>query len=170
MTAITAVIPTRNGGERLLRAVEALAQQTLSLAEIVVVDDASDDGSAAQLHERFPHVSLLQLEANAGPSAARNAGLRYARTDLVLLVDDDSHLARECVERLATAQREWGAAVACPRIWLYPERDIVQADGAEAHFVGTLALRNGFREKRELSSSQTSYIGAVPSGCLLVRR
>src|SRR5262249_61093404 len=114
MTAITAVIPTRNGGERLLRAVEALAQQTLSLAEIVVVDDASDDGSAAQLHERFPHVSLLQLEANAGPSAARNAGLRYARTDLVLLVDDDIYLAPECVERLPPPPRAAGAPGAGP--------------------------------------------------------
>ncbi len=44
---VTAVVPSHNGGERLVRTIEALEQQTLPLAEIIVVDDASDDGTSA---------------------------------------------------------------------------------------------------------------------------
>lgn len=167
---VTAVIPSHNGGERLVRTIEALEQQTLPLAAIIVVDDASDDGSSARVMKRFPDVCVLRLEANAGPSVARNAGLRRASTDLVLLVDHDIYLDPDCVERLTRALREGEVIAACPRILLHPERDIVQADGAEPHFVGTLALNNGSRRAGELPPGGTALVGAVPSGCLLVQR
>jgi GT2 family glycosyltransferase len=170
MTAVTAVVPTHNGGDRLLRTVEALRQQTLRLADIIVVDDASSDGTRARLAEQFPDVQLLRQEVNAGPSVARNTGLRQAATDLVLLVDHDIRLEADCVERLASAMEEWPALAACPRIRLHPEHDIVQADGGEPHFIGTLSLRNGFRRASELPPADTGVVGAVPSGCLLVQR
>jgi GT2 family glycosyltransferase len=170
MPAVTAVVPTRNGGERLLWTVEALEQQTLRLAEIIVVDDASDDGSPARVVKRFPDVQVHRLDQRSGPSAARNAGLKRAATDLVLLVDHDIRLAADCVERLALARNEWQTVAACPRICLHPEREIVQADGAEPHFVGTLLLRNGFRKASELPAADTALVGAAPSGCLLVQR
>ncbi len=167
---ITAVIPSHNGGERLIRAIEALEQQTLPLAEIIVVDDASDDGSPARAVERFPRVRLIRLEANVGLSAARNAGLRGARGDLVLMVDHDIYLAADCVERLARGREDLAAVAACPRIRLFPDREVVQADGAEPHFVGTLGLRNGWRRASELPLGEAAYVGAVPGGCLLVQR
>src|SRR5262249_33776073 len=131
MNEVSAVLPTHNGGDRLLRAVEALERQTVPLTEIIVVDDASEDESAARLIARFPRVSLLRLEANQGLSAARNAGLRRAKTELVLTVDHDIYLAPDCVARLARARAEQNAIAACPRIILCPEREVVQADGAE---------------------------------------
>jgi GT2 family glycosyltransferase len=154
----------------LLHAVAALHDQTVPLAGIIVVDTASQDSSAARVVERFPAVTLLRLEANVGPAAARNAGLRLATTDLVLLVDHDIYLERDCVSHLLGAQRQWSAVAACPRIHLHPEREIVQADGAELHFVGTLALRNGFQRLSDTLSPDTVPVGAVPGGCLLVQR
>jgi GT2 family glycosyltransferase len=170
MTAVTAVVPSHNGGDRLLRTIEGLEQQSLRLAEIIVVDDASDDGSSARIVERFPQVQVHRLDGNRGPSAARNAGLKRAATDLVLLVDHDIRPETDCVEQLTRALSEWQAVAACPRIRLDPEREIVQADGAEPHFVGTLLLRNGFRRERELPKADTGVVGAMPSGCMLVRR
>jgi GT2 family glycosyltransferase len=167
---VTAVVPSHNGGERLVRTIEALEQQTLPLAEIIVVDDASDDGTSARVAERFPCVRLIRLDANVGLSATRNTGLREARTDLVLMVDHDIYLAPECVERLVRGREKLGAVAACPRIRLFPECEIVQADGAEPHFVGTLGLRNGWRRASELSPAEAAYVGAVPGGCLLVQR
>ncbi|MGH7631852.1 MAG: glycosyltransferase family 2 protein [Gemmatimonadales bacterium] len=161
---------THDGGDRLLHALEALEQQTLPPHAVIVVDSASRDDTAARVRARFPRVTLLRLDANAGPSVARNAGLRSAATELVLLVDHDIYLARECLERLVGARDEWNAVVACPRIRLHPEREIVQADGGEPHFVGALALRNGFRTLGELPPAHVGPVGAVPSGCLLVHR
>jgi GT2 family glycosyltransferase len=170
MTAVTAVVPNHNGGDRLLRTIAALQQQSLRLAEIIVVDDASNDGSSVRVVEQFPHVQVHRLDGNRGPSAARNEGLKGAATDLVLLLDHDVRPEADCVEELTHALIEWQAVAACPRIRLDPEREIIQADGAEPHFVGTLLLRNGFRRDRELPKPNTAVVGAMPSGCMLVRR
>lgn len=170
MIPITAVVPCHNGGDRLLRTIEALERQTVALTRIIVVDDASDDGSAERLAERYPLVSVLRLPRNLGLSAARNAGLRHAETDLVLLVDHDIYLEPDCIERLAGALQSLRAVVACPRIRLHPERDIVQTEGAEPHFVGTLRLRHGWRKACELHDSDAREVPAIPGGCLLVER
>jgi GT2 family glycosyltransferase len=170
MSRVTAVIPSHNGGDRLFRTVEALERQTLAPAQIIVVDDASDDGSTERLAERCPLVCLLRLPRNLGLSAARNAGLRHAASELVLLVDHDIYLEPDCIERLADGLQEGNAVAACPRIRLHPEREIIQADGAEPHFVGTLRLRHGWQKAEELRDRHAGEVPAVLGGCLLVQR
>ncbi len=74
--------------------------QTLPAAEIIVVDDGSADGTAAMLSERYPSVICLKQE-NRGVSAARNLGIRVARSEWVALLDSDDcwhpeKLHRQC--------------------------------------------------------------------------
>lgn len=168
--SVTAVVPCHNGGERLLRTIEALERQTLAPTRIIVVDDASDDGTGERVAARHPSVTVLRLPRNLGLSAARNAGLEEAATDLVLLVDHDIYLEPDCIELLADSLRTMEAVAACPRIRLHPEREIVQAEGAEPHFVGTLRLRHGWKLASDVPASAPTEVSAVPGGCLLVER
>jgi glycosyltransferase involved in cell wall biosynthesis len=91
---VTVVVPTRQRAERLPRLVAALGAQAGSPAfEVVVVDDASTDGTSEQLRvlqasAPYPLVAL-RLERHSGPAAARNAGWRAARGHLVAFTDDD---------------------------------------------------------------------------------
>lgn len=104
---ISIVLPTYNRRETLALCLEALGRQDSpsGLAEIVVVDDGSTDGTADFLG-RLAATSNGRLryvrQANLGPAAARNAGIALARTPLVLLIDDDvvaeQALVREHVE------------------------------------------------------------------------
>ncbi|HEY4428581.1 MAG TPA: glycosyltransferase [Solirubrobacteraceae bacterium] len=84
----TAVVITRDRSGQLLRSLERL----LALPErphIVVVDNASRDGTAGAVRRRFPAVELIALERNVG-AAARNVGVSAARTPYVAFSDDDS--------------------------------------------------------------------------------
>ncbi|HEY8042982.1 MAG TPA: glycosyltransferase family 2 protein, partial [Streptosporangiaceae bacterium] len=84
----TVVIATRNRGPELGRTLERLA----SLPErppVVVVDNGSDDGTAAMVRHRFPRAELIALRRNRG-AWARNLGVLRARTPLIALADDDS--------------------------------------------------------------------------------
>jgi GT2 family glycosyltransferase len=92
---ISVVVPTRNRQERLLALLRSLERQSLppERFEVVVVDDASDDGTA-QLLQRFGADSQLRLrfirrERPGGPSPARNEGWRAARGIVVAFTDDD---------------------------------------------------------------------------------
>ncbi|HLI23963.1 MAG TPA: glycosyltransferase [Acidimicrobiales bacterium] len=85
---VSVVIATRNRRERLLTTLGHLA----ALPErppVIVVDNASSDGSAAAAGRAFPGTAVLSLAANEG-AAARNAGARLATTPYVAFSDDDS--------------------------------------------------------------------------------
>jgi len=99
----TVVVPVHDGERFLAGALRSIDDQALDL-EVIVVDDGSTDASAA-IADRLGVTCLRQEQA--GPSAARNAGLAAATSDLVAFLDCDDEippgtLARQ-VDRLAAA-------------------------------------------------------------------
>jgi len=87
---VSIVIVTWNGRQYLdacLRAVQA--QQGVD-AEIVLVDNASSDGTAAYVRARFPDVRLVQLEENRGFAGGNNAGAREARGEYLAFLNNDT--------------------------------------------------------------------------------
>jgi GT2 family glycosyltransferase len=111
--------------------------------EILVVDNASTDGSRELVRREFPGVRLVELATNEGPCVARNVGMERAATRLVLALDVDVILERDCLERLLLAfASEAGIAVASPRAIAEGDPPLVQYDGASFHYTGLLSLRN----------------------------
>jgi hypothetical protein len=72
-------------------------------AEVTVVDNASPDGSAAMVRERFPSMRLLELPENRGFAAAANAGARATDGDALLLLNSDAELPAGALPRMARA-------------------------------------------------------------------
>jgi len=87
---LSVVIPTWNRRDDLVRTLESLARHGGPLAEVIVVDNASTDGTAAAVGESFPLVRLIRLHRNLGPTGARNVGVANARADIVVLLDSDT--------------------------------------------------------------------------------
>jgi glycosyltransferase involved in cell wall biosynthesis len=93
--AVSVVIPTHNRAGRLAAALESLRAQTFPREsfEVIVVDDASTDGTAALLESEQARGELLlrtvRLADAGGPGRARNEGWRQAGGELVAFTDDD---------------------------------------------------------------------------------
>lgn len=100
---VSVVIPNRNGAATLEACLRAACAAADRGGEVVLVDDASDDGSLA-IAARFP-CAVVALGAHGGVSRARNAGARAARGELLLFVDADCLLEPGAVE---AARREYG--------------------------------------------------------------
>jgi hypothetical protein len=87
---VTAVIPTRNRSELVVRAVESALAQTYLNLEVVVVIDGHDPVTEAGLGRiRDRRLKVVTLTEHAGASEARNVGVRAARGDWIALLDDD---------------------------------------------------------------------------------
>ena len=85
--------------------------------EIVVVDNASTDGTAAHLRERWPGIRLVALGANLGFARAANVGIRHTFGALVLLLNPDTTVPPGSIDRLVGAlDRDPSIAVVGPRI------------------------------------------------------
>lgn len=86
------VIPTHNTLELTMEAVASVADQAPQDTEIIVVDDASSDGTSKQLTGRWPDVIILRNEASTGFSASANRGLTRGRGKVLLLLNSDAAL------------------------------------------------------------------------------
>lgn len=86
---VSVVIPVRNGLPDVLDAVASALSQHPAPLEVIVVDDASTDGTATALRERFGDAVRIVAGRFDGAGAARNAGWRAARGTWVALLDAD---------------------------------------------------------------------------------
>lgn len=86
---VSVVIPSYNRKENVLTLLADLDFQQGVSFEVIVVDDASLDGSPDAIAEAFPHVMLLRNETNGGPCVARNRGIRAARGEIIVGFDSD---------------------------------------------------------------------------------
>jgi glycosyltransferase involved in cell wall biosynthesis len=94
---VSVVIPVFNQAAYLDEALDAVAAQTYQDLEVIVVDDASTDDSAAVAEAR-EGVVVVRLPTNQGPPAARNAGLACCRGELIALADADDVMFPHRVE------------------------------------------------------------------------
>jgi glycosyltransferase involved in cell wall biosynthesis len=113
--AVSIVVPCFNGGRFIDGLVASLARQTFRDFEVVIVDDGStDDETPRKLAGVRDRARVIHQE-NRGPSAARNAGARSARADILFMLDcDDSvdpDFLAETVPLLRTASAEFGMVV-----------------------------------------------------------
>jgi glycosyltransferase involved in cell wall biosynthesis len=115
---LSVIVPTRNRADVLHETVGNLSRQDFSPIdyEIVVVDD----GSSPPVKVKEP-VRLIRLEG-VERSAARNAGARAARGDVILFLDDDVSVDEGFLAAHLAAQREWPGVLAVGRIVL-PEEE-----------------------------------------------
>lgn len=112
MTRFSVVIPTYERRQIVLRTVAALGEQELGDFEAIVVDDGSGDGSAAALRAQDTAFPLTVIEQeNQGAAAARNAGAKEAKGELLLFLDDDMRAAPALLAEHDRAHREGADAV-----------------------------------------------------------
>ncbi|MBG99706.1 MAG: glycosyl transferase [Solibacterales bacterium] len=105
---VSVVIPTWNGYDHLVRnlpsVLEALSED--SNHEIIVVDNASTDGTHEMLNRLFPEVHVLRLESNLGFGGGSNAGFRAAQHNIVVLLNNDMSVKKDFLAPLLDGFRD----------------------------------------------------------------
>jgi glycosyltransferase involved in cell wall biosynthesis len=123
MNALVSVImPAHNAGPFLEPALRSALSQTYAELEIIVVDDASADGTAATaaaIAASDPRVRVIRFATNVGPARARNAGIESATGRYVAFLDSDDVWLPEKIARQIAAMQSAQAALsytACRKI------------------------------------------------------
>ena len=121
---VSCIVPTYNGEAYLAEALDSILAQTYPSLEIVIADDGSTDATLA-IAARYGDRVRVAVQANGGPAAARNLGLREARGPFLAFLDQDDlwhpgKLARQMGRfavrpdldvSVAHVQRFWTAAL-----------------------------------------------------------
>ncbi len=117
---VSIILPTFNVAVEIARTIETLQQQTLSSLEILVIDDASTDGTAdvvAAATAGDPRVQLTRLKENRGVQHARFVGIGQARGAWVGFVDGDDWVEPQMFARLSEVAQAHQADVAVCDAW-----------------------------------------------------
>jgi N-acetylglucosaminyl-diphospho-decaprenol L-rhamnosyltransferase len=166
MTGIAAVVPNRDGGALLERCLDALAAAD-AVEQIVVVDDGSGDGSPERAAER-PRVHVVPSPGR-GFAAAVNAGVAVAKSEWLLVLNNDCFVAPDAAARLREAlKRDPGLAVCAAAL--------SREDGSRAKtFDRQLTMYRALREAASLhlpplvGGQGIASVPFVPLACALVR-
>jgi GT2 family glycosyltransferase len=167
---VSLCIVNYNGAERLARTLACVEAQACQFDEVILIDDASSDGSL-QLVERInPAVRVVKQAQNRGPGAARNAGFYRAKNDLVLFIDNDVYLEPDTATALvAHLQQHPDALLVAPRVVYDAKPGVIQYDSADCHFLGLMAPRNADC-RVEAAPSNPTETDSVVTSCFLVNR
>jgi N-acetylglucosaminyl-diphospho-decaprenol L-rhamnosyltransferase len=114
VTDVSVIVVSYNAREHLER---CLAEVTAGPHEVIVVDNASTDGSPELVRSQFPSVRLVELAENRGFGAGNNEGMRVAGGRYFLLLNSDAWPVGEAIEELVSfADARPQLAVAGPRL------------------------------------------------------
>ena len=139
---VSIVVVTHGAWSWTERALAAAKTHTDVPHEIIVVDNASPDGTAGRIREHFPDVRLLANDTNAGFGAANNQAAGIARGEFLALVNSDAVVPPGWIEPLLTGLRRPGVGAVVPA--LVNEDGTMQMAGALVAPDGSvLALGNG---------------------------
>jgi len=145
---VTIVIANWNGRQHLQRCLLAVLAQTYSHFEVVVVDNASTDGSVDLVQDQFSQVHLIVNESNLGFAAANNIAIRATSAPYVATLNNDTQVETtwlsELVNSMASDSRV--GMVASKILYMQPPH-VVDSAGLEVSRAGLAQNRyNGMHE------------------------
>jgi GT2 family glycosyltransferase/lipopolysaccharide/colanic/teichoic acid biosynthesis glycosyltransferase len=183
-TLLSIIIVNYNVREFLHHALVSLQKAMKGIrGEIIVVDNASDDGSIEMVRRRFPKVHLIVSETNLGFAKANNVGLKQARGKYILLINPDTLVQEDTLQvmiRFFEENRDVGLAgckvmnpdgtfqLACRRSFPAPWAAFTKMTGLSALFPGSRLF--GRYNLTYLSPDETYEIDALSGSFMMVRR
>ncbi len=162
------VLVTYNHRDDVIGCIDAIFAQTRPPADVIVVDNASQDGTSAFVESRYPHVIVIRNDRNVGYGAANNQGIARTHTPLVAVVNPDVRLDPGWTEEMLRVMGEHPECAAVEGKLLLAERPgLLNSGGSRLNFLGFGCTTGYGKEDRPgVRVERVSY----PSGAAFVVR
>ncbi|MER3512999.1 MAG: glycosyltransferase family 2 protein [Chloroflexota bacterium] len=139
-----------NGLELTLACLDSLRQQQYAHAEVLIIDNASQDGTPEAIRAAHPDLGLIRTGDNLGYAGGNNIGIRVALqrgADAVFLVNNDTLLDPECVARLVSVlEADPRIGVIGPMVYTWEEGRVISSAGGAIDWWHADAINVGMGE------------------------
>lgn len=170
---VITVILNTNRRDDTLECLESLYRSTYPNQQVIVLDNASLDGSATAIRERFPQAIIIELSRNLGYAGNNNVGIEEAirrGADWIFVLNEDTILAPDCIERLViVGEEDARIGMVGPLVYHYDEPEIIQSAGGKLDANWT-ALHIGQNEPDAGQYRASRDVDWVSGCAVLVRR
>ena len=163
------VVLNWNGRQVVDNCLMSLQAQTYRPLEIIMVDNASTDGSVDWVKKRFPYVKLIVNERNLGFGGGNNVGIRASRGRYVMILNNDTRLDPKCIEELKRCIEKNERYGACASKILLEDADhLIDAAGIVLYPDG-LSIGRGRLERGDRYDEEVEVFAASGCACLYRR-
>jgi len=150
----------------------SLKSITYPLFEVIVIDNGSNDRSIAELSREFPWINLIFTNKNLGFAGGNNVGIRIAKGEFILLINNDTEVTPRFLEPLVeTLQQKPQAGLASPKIIYFNRDERIQYVGSiRANPVLGRGKRIGFLEVDQGQYDQIRETDYGHGACLMASK
>jgi len=166
---VTIIIPNYNGKHFMEPCLASLKEQTCQDYKIIVVDNASTDGSLDYMAEHHPDIAVIPLKENYGFSKAVNVGIKNSDTPYVILLNNDTTVDKHYVKEMIRAieQSNHIFSVSSKMIQMH-HPDLIDSAGDLYTLLGWAVCRGAGRSVNHYQKSD--YIFSACAGAAIYRR
>lgn len=172
--AVSIIVLNYNGREDTLACLRSLEHLTYPNVNVIVVDNASSDGSEDAIRSTFPRMTFIQTGSNLGFTGGNNVGLRYALeqgADYVMLLNNDTIVAPDFVNLLVkVGESDPSIGVIGPMIYYFDNPEQIWSAGGEIDWRRGLTNNIGVNELDQsqfgLNPRQVDFV----TGCALLAK
>lgn len=167
---VAVIIVNYNGGEFLEKCLHSLRKQTFASFRVIVVDNASKDGSADSIESRYPDIGVIRLHQNVGFAAGNNIGAAAASgCEWIACLNPDAFPAEDWLEKLMAAA-ERNPEYAFFGCYMLQAEDSGMLDGTgDIYHVSGMAWRRDHRKPVTQGSQSSGEIFAPCAAAALYR-
>lgn len=167
---LTVIIPNWNGAHHLPGCLNSLRRQAFRDFQVIVVDNASTDGSRELLARDYPEVCVLPLPENRGFAGACNAGIRASQSDLVVLLNNDTEADSGWLAAIVDAfQRHPEVGIIASKMLLFDRRKVFHTAG-DFYRVDGVPGNRGVWEEDVGQYDREEYVFSACGGSAAYRR
>lgn len=134
---VSVIIPNYNGKHYLSDCFNSLSNQSYKDFEIILIDNASVDGSIEFTKKEFPYVRIIENTDNLGFSKAVNQGAKLSKAEFLAILNNDTLVDARWLEELvifALQQKDFGSCQS--KILLFSDKNEISSIGNEIFFLG----------------------------------
>jgi GT2 family glycosyltransferase len=148
----------------------ALREQTWRDFEVIVVDNGSTDDSLALLGTSFPEAGIVALSENLGFAAAANEGIRRARGEILVLLNNDTQADQHWLANLITClESHPEAGLAASKLRLFDDRQVIHSAGDCVTLAG-IPVNRGVWQTDHGQFDGDEYVFSACAGAAAYRR
>jgi GT2 family glycosyltransferase len=163
------IIVNYNGGAALKRCLRSLRDDGGRDYELIVVDNASTDGSAEAVERDFPAVQLIRVAANLGFGEGNNVGVRSAAGQFLAFLNPDTVVEPGWLEPLiAPLEADPRIGLTTARILLLDDQQRINTCGNEMHYTGLTLCRGMGADRSALA--EPAEVSAISGAAFVIRR
>lgn len=166
---ISYIIPTHNRKNDLIEHIRSVRKSSYKNIEIIVVDNASIDGTTQAVEKLFPDVKVIKSKVNLSAAGGRNLGMKNVskKSSYFLLMDDDVVIEPDTITKLYEAisdRSEYAAATG--KVLYYEKPEVVQLAGSSVGLITSINYANSGPDDGRFDKPSDCFAG----GAVLIKR